>query len=61
VPAFRQLLAREGGDLPRFYAAVKTLARLDKAERDRALAALLGTVPPSAAAPADRATTDGGC
>ncbi len=40
VPAFRALLAREGGDLPRFYAAVKEIARLDKAERDRALAAL---------------------
>jgi predicted aminopeptidase len=40
VPAFRALLAREGGDLPRFYAAVKELARLSKAERDRALAAL---------------------
>jgi predicted aminopeptidase len=40
VPAFRALLAREGGDLPKFYAAVKELARLPKAERDRALAAL---------------------
>ena len=40
VPAFRALLARENGDLPRFYAAVKTLARLEKAERDRQLAAL---------------------
>jgi predicted aminopeptidase len=40
VPAFRALLAREGGDLPRFYAAVKELARLPKAERDRALAEL---------------------
>ena len=41
VPAFRALLAREGGDLPRFYAAVKELARLPKPERDRALAALM--------------------
>ncbi len=40
VPAFRALLAREGGDLPRFYAAVKELARLPQPERDRALAAL---------------------
>jgi predicted aminopeptidase len=40
VPAFRALLARENGDLPRFYAAVKELARLGKAERDRQLAAL---------------------
>ena len=40
VPAFRALLAREGGDLPRFYAAVKEIAALPKPERDRALAAL---------------------
>jgi predicted aminopeptidase len=40
VPAFRALLARERGDLPAFYAAVKALASLDKPERDRALAAL---------------------
>jgi len=40
VPAFQALLAREGGDLPRFYAAVKTLAKLPKAERDARLAAL---------------------
>jgi hypothetical protein len=30
VPAFRALLAREGSDLPKFYAAVKELARLEK-------------------------------
>jgi len=41
VPAFRALLAREGGDLPRFYAAVKQLARLPKDERDARLAILL--------------------
>ena len=40
VPAFRALLAREGGDLPRFYAAVKGLAALDKPARERELAAL---------------------
>ena len=40
VPAFRALLAREGGDLPRFYAAVKELAALDKPQRDAALCAL---------------------
>jgi len=40
VPAFRALLAQEQGDLPRFYAAVKALAKLDKPERDRELAAL---------------------
>ena len=41
VPAFRALLAREGASLPKFYAAVKELARLEKPERDRALAALM--------------------
>jgi predicted aminopeptidase len=39
VPQFRALLAAEGGDLPRFYARVKTLAALPKAERDGALEA----------------------
>ena len=37
VPAFRALLAQEQGDLPRFYAAVKELGKLDKPERDAAL------------------------
>ena len=37
VPAFTALLEREGGDLPRFYAAVKELARLSKQERDARL------------------------
>ena len=41
VPAFRALLAREGGDLPRFYAAVKKLAKLPKEERDARLRAIL--------------------
>lgn len=40
LPAFRELLAREGGDLPAFYARVKALAALPKPERERALAAL---------------------
>ncbi len=39
VPAFRALLAQKGGDLPGFYAAVRELAKLDKAERDARLAA----------------------
>lgn len=39
LPAFRVLLAEAGGDLPRFYATVKTLAQMPRAERDRALAA----------------------
>jgi len=37
VPAFEVLLAREGGDLARFYAAVKALAALPKEERDARL------------------------
>jgi predicted aminopeptidase len=39
VPAFRALLAAEGGDLPRFYARVKALAGLPKDKRDAVLAA----------------------
>jgi predicted aminopeptidase len=38
VPAFEALLAQEGGDLPRFYLRVKTIAALDKPDRQRALA-----------------------
>jgi predicted aminopeptidase len=38
VPAFRALLAEEGGDLPKFYSRVKELAALPKAQRDAALA-----------------------
>jgi predicted aminopeptidase len=41
VPAFRALLAREDGDLPRFYAAVKVLAKLPKDERDARLSSLI--------------------
>ncbi len=40
VPAFRALLAQEGGDLPRFYARVRELAALGKPARAAALAAL---------------------
>jgi predicted aminopeptidase len=47
VPAFRALLAREGGDMARFYAAVKDLARLDPAERDDRLAALARDATPA--------------
>jgi predicted aminopeptidase len=43
VPQFAALLAAESGDLPRFYARVKALAALPKAERDQALAALGGS------------------
>jgi len=38
VPAFRALLAQEGGDLARFYARVRQVAALPKPERDAALA-----------------------
>ncbi len=48
VPAFRALLAREGGDLARFYAEVKALAKLDAPAREAALAALAR--PPGAGA-----------
>ena len=37
VPGFRRLLAEQGGDLPRFYAAVRRLAELPEAERARQL------------------------
>lgn len=39
VEQFRELLAAEGGDLPRFYTRVRTLVALPKAERDAALSA----------------------
>ncbi|HEY6457752.1 MAG TPA: aminopeptidase [Steroidobacteraceae bacterium] len=34
MPGFRRLLAQEDGDLPRFYAAVRALAKQPKARRD---------------------------
>jgi predicted aminopeptidase len=37
VPAFERLLAEAGGDLERFYARVRELARLPRAERDALL------------------------
>ncbi len=37
VPGFRALLAEQGGDLAKFYAVVRELARLPKAERDARL------------------------
>jgi predicted aminopeptidase len=42
VPQFQALLAAESGELPRFYARVKALAAMPKAERDTALAAPAG-------------------
>ncbi|MGH8661622.1 MAG: aminopeptidase, partial [Burkholderiales bacterium] len=44
VAAFETLLARENGNLPRFYAAVRALAALPKAERDVQLGALVAQV-----------------
>jgi predicted aminopeptidase len=41
VPAFDALLAREGGDFPRFYAEVRRLARLPKGEREAELRGLV--------------------
>jgi len=49
VPAFRALLAQEDGNLPRFYARVRDLATLPKAERHAVLAAV---VAPAVAGPA---------
>jgi predicted aminopeptidase len=37
VPGFRRLLARQGGDLPRFYAAARELAQLPRSERHQRL------------------------
>jgi predicted aminopeptidase len=37
VPGFRKILAAENNDLPRFYAAAKTLAERAKADRDKML------------------------
>jgi predicted aminopeptidase len=44
VPAFEALLKREGGDLTRFYAAVRQLAALPREERDVQLRALAPSV-----------------
>lgn len=43
VPAFRALLAREQGDLPRFYEAVRALAEASPSERHARLRALACT------------------
>ena len=50
VPAFQALLARENGDLPRFYEAVKALARLGKRERAAALDRLMPSTAEASAA-----------
>jgi len=45
VPALRRLLAQGGDDLPTFYRACRTLARLSYRERQARLDALLATEP----------------
>jgi predicted aminopeptidase len=45
VPAFRALLAREGGDLARFYASVETLGKREPEAREQAIQELLGQTP----------------
>lgn len=55
VPQFQALLAAEGGDLPRFYARVKVLAALPKAERDTALAGV--ALPPASSGEPDCSST----
>ena len=49
VPAFRALLAQEGGDLPKFYARVKELGALTRDERDNVLAIAAAMGPPRSA------------
>jgi predicted aminopeptidase len=39
VPGFERLLGIDGGDLPRFYSAVRELARKPRAERHAQLCA----------------------
>lgn len=48
VPAFDKLLAQAGGDLPAFYARVRTLAALDPAQRIALLSAPSSPDPSSA-------------
>ena len=43
VPAFEALLDEMGGDLPRFYAEVKRLARSPKEEREQRLTQIVAT------------------
>ncbi len=50
VPGFEALFVQQGRDWPRFYDAVKQLAKLTKAERHRALKALAPSAPPPPAA-----------
>jgi len=49
VPAFERLLAAAGGDLGRFYARVRALASLPRAERDAVLSSARSSPDPSPA------------
>lgn len=55
LPAFRALLAQQGGDLPRFYAAARALADLPRAERHARLRALGGEGTPAPLTPKEGA------
>jgi predicted aminopeptidase len=57
VPAFRALLAREGGDLARFYASVEALGERKPEARELAVQELLGQIPVSLSG----APTSGSC
>jgi predicted aminopeptidase len=46
VPAFQQLLAKHGGDLPAFYAEAKAVAETPKKQRHERLVALANAAPP---------------
>lgn len=54
VPGFERLLRRNDGDLPRFYAAARRLAREPKATRDAQLCSSAAAVTTTAADPAAR-------
>ncbi len=51
MPAFRLLLARQSGDLPRFYARVQELGDLEPVARDQAMQDLLRESPPAVSGP----------
>jgi predicted aminopeptidase len=53
VPAFQSLLAENGNDLPRFYAAVRALADLPKEERKERLAEAMAKALEQGDKPAD--------
>jgi predicted aminopeptidase len=48
VPGFQRVLAEQGHDLPRFYDAVRALAKLPRGERRTRLCAAPAADPPGA-------------